>query len=891
MTGRAPDAEDLAEFARSGSAEAFARLSRRYAGLVYRTCLRRLNSAADAEDAAQAVFVALSRKAGGVKPAKLASWLHGASIRAARFIARSRANRARYEKEAARMKSAETEQREVPDREVLAHLDAEVERLPSRLREAVTRHYLAGLSRAELARELGVPEGTVQSRLNAGLEKLRARLGGRAVRLGAAALAGLLASEAQAGAPASLIASLPTLVAGSAAAGAAAGLPGVAVGAKTGAGAGVSLIAEGVIKAMLWTKIKIAVAAVAAVTVVAGVGTPLTVRAVAGGKKAPAVGARESAIRARVVKVVEQFKKNPGDPLPMPAGYFEVTVDAGSSQGVRKGFVFHFERDGKQLGQSGPVTRVEKNRSVMLAGWTVGPLRQLLKVGDVAVGKFTVVDPEKRTGPPVTAAVPDLPGVVYVKMLCGADKLFKRQERTEEWIIRETAGLGSPTASENTGWMELAGTRKRIYASRMGGRLVEGRVTGRGKQVVIRFTGRRTDKLPLTVHLPDRAGARKVVKITSYPGARNHFLAIKVGAAAEAVNGLRLTLAPTWEITLRGGSKVTLESGHSWRPPGVILCEVLEERADSYRIFAYSGKRWKATVKKADVAGKRARLDWAKLRWENVGKKPLVVTRDRCCDLYDHVFMKGPGGKLVPARTDNRGRKQHAPPQLVRIEPGKRDEERFDPWHWVQKPARPGEYTLWVEFEIKGVPPRSKVPGALRGAREWTGKVRSNAVKVVVPVGALEAAKLAGIRAALALAERGKKQVREYLVSKRDRPAVPWVPRKVDLKSLNLPGAEDAVVLYGGVVVARSSTKVSAIAGRAEPGRDPRVEVLRGVLRRGDLRIPCYQFKVPIRIEGSRVHASLRLIVRMPGAAARKVKAPERPANPIKNPADPEEVF
>ncbi len=396
MAGQAQDAKELAEFARSGSAEAFASLSTRYAGLVYRACLRRLGSEADAEDASQAVFLALARKAGRVKPSKLASWLHGASIRAARHISRSRANRARYERKAAEMKSQEELAPQASGREVLKHLDREVERLPAKLREAVARHYLAGLSRSEVAGELGIPEGTVQGRLNAGLEKLRARLGGGGVRLGAAALGTLLASEASAGAPASLIASLPALVGCSAAsvAAAGAGLPGVALAAKPGAG--VSLIAEGILKAMLWTKIKIGIATVAAVTVIAGVGTPLTMKAVAGGKrKGPVVAAKPTAIKARVVAV----KPSPLD------GPSTVSIDRGSDHGVKEGWVFKISRDGKEINEFTVKSLAAKRASgqVKFAGaWL--PAR-IVKVGDLASTKLTVIDPGKRPrlGPVIEA--------------------------------------------------------------------------------------------------------------------------------------------------------------------------------------------------------------------------------------------------------------------------------------------------------------------------------------------------------------------------------------------------------------------------------------------------------------------------------------------------------
>jgi len=330
VTEESRDAKDLAEFAASGCAEAFARLSSRYAGMVYRVCLRRLGSEADAEDASQAVFLALARKAGSVRPARLASWLHGAARRAAQFAARSRANRARYEREAAEVKSTQKSTQEAPAREALAHLDAEVARLPARMREVVARHYLAGLSRAELARELGVPEGTVQSRLNAGLEKLRARMARRGAGLGAAGLGALLSSEAAAGAPAALIASLPALVTGTAATGAAvgagAGLSGAALGAKPG----VSLIAEGIIKAMFWTKMKIA-AAVVTVACAAGVAVPVADKYVRAAEPMNHMGAVETA-RPELEPDPEPLgaaaapARAPAAPLPLPKGVREIAA-------------------------------------------------------------------------------------------------------------------------------------------------------------------------------------------------------------------------------------------------------------------------------------------------------------------------------------------------------------------------------------------------------------------------------------------------------------------------------------------------------------------------------------------------------------------------------------
>jgi RNA polymerase sigma factor (sigma-70 family) len=670
------DARDLAEFAERGSAEAFARLSSRYAGLVYRVCLRRLASEADAEDATQAVFLALARKAGSVRPERLASWLHGASLRAARFIARSRANRARYEREAARMKSVEAETGTGDggeSREALAHLDAEVARLPAKLREAVTRHYLAGLTRAELARELGVPEGTVQSRLSAGLEKLRARLGGRGVRLGAAALAGLLTSEVQAGAPASLTASLPTLVTGPAAAGAAAG-----------AGAGVSLIAEGVLKAMLWAKLKVAAAVVAAATVAAGAGTPLAIRAVAGGgngkKNGPDAGATAKVIRARVVRIMH---------TPQMGGRQSrmVTLDKGSADGVKKGFVFEIYRGKLRVNRIGNISAVTEKTSVGNVQWAAGlpKWKSEVKIGDIATTRLRVADPKNGGQPKVVVkpnAVKGLRLWLRYSLLPGWRGIKRVPVPGPDGIVCPPCVALDPFGTKkykDVAEMPLClgcgkGINNAKYCMACSMRLQRCFLCGKRSHALVYVRTKVTSVQEVTGHVALGAG--------SDSGVRKGFV-FRVYRGDEYIGKVRVTTV--WN-SLSGGTIV--------------------ER--------------KQPMRAGDDATRDAEL---RLRWENVSNKPLVLRRDRCCDLYDHVFMKGPDGRLVPARTDNRARLRHARRRAVLVEPGKHDEERFDPWHWVVKPTKGGEYTIWVEFEQK-VPPKPVRPDY------WTGKVRSNEVKI-----------------------------------------------------------------------------------------------------------------------------------------------------------------
>jgi RNA polymerase sigma factor (sigma-70 family) len=263
------DARDLDEFVRTGSTEGFERLVRRYAGMVFAACLRRLGSREDAEDASQTVFAVLARRARTVRPEFLVSWLHGTCLRAVSATVRARERRARHEKEAAQMRTTSAQPSEPAWAEARRHLDAELDALPGKLREAVSRQYLAGQSRSEIARELGVPEGTVASRVNAGLERLRARLVRRGAALSATALAGFMGAEAAAPVPAGLIDSIQAVCLGKAASPA------------------VTSLTKGVAKMIFWTKVKVVAAVISATITVGGSGV-WTIRHLAAAAGEPA---------------------------------------------------------------------------------------------------------------------------------------------------------------------------------------------------------------------------------------------------------------------------------------------------------------------------------------------------------------------------------------------------------------------------------------------------------------------------------------------------------------------------------------------------------------------------------------------------------------------------
>src|SRR5581483_8688710 len=196
-SGEPSDRLLLARFARSREQAAFAEIVRRHGPLVWGVCRRLLRQEQDAEDAFQATFLVLARKAGALRwRESVGGWLHEVARRTA-LKARAAARRHDGERQADAMRHArETAPAAAPElREVL---DAELAGLPNHYREPLLLCCVQGLTNAEAARRLGCPAGTVKSRLARGRELLRDRLVRRGVALPAGALAALLAGHAAA---------------------------------------------------------------------------------------------------------------------------------------------------------------------------------------------------------------------------------------------------------------------------------------------------------------------------------------------------------------------------------------------------------------------------------------------------------------------------------------------------------------------------------------------------------------------------------------------------------------------------------------------------------------------------------------------------------------------
>jgi RNA polymerase sigma factor (sigma-70 family) len=189
-----------------GDESAFSALLQRHAPLVWGVCVRTLPMDHDAEDAFQAVFVVLARKAGGLRRAEpLAPWLHRVAWRTAQKARARRSMCGLVEERACAMDPSTP----LLGRELRGLIDEEIDRLPERYRCPVLLCLVEGLTNEEAASRLGCPVGTVQSRLSRARARLRRALLRRGVD--APAMLGVLSTSAV---PAHLLrSSLPSITA------------------------------------------------------------------------------------------------------------------------------------------------------------------------------------------------------------------------------------------------------------------------------------------------------------------------------------------------------------------------------------------------------------------------------------------------------------------------------------------------------------------------------------------------------------------------------------------------------------------------------------------------------------------------------------------------------
>jgi RNA polymerase sigma factor (sigma-70 family) len=249
--GAMTDGELLGCFASSRDNAAFEALVRRHGPMVLGVCRRVLQHAQDAEDAFQATFLVLARKAPSVRQRELVgNWLYGVAHRIA-LSARAAAGRRRA-------RECEVNPMPEPPAQVPADslpelrriLDEEVSRLPDKYRVPVVLCELEGRTLRDVAQQLGIPVGTLSGRLTTARRTLGRRLARRGnLALAGGALTAVLAESATAGIPAPLIARA------------------VESAKAATVSTHVAALADAAIKTMLLTKLKLA--AVVALAVIA----------------------------------------------------------------------------------------------------------------------------------------------------------------------------------------------------------------------------------------------------------------------------------------------------------------------------------------------------------------------------------------------------------------------------------------------------------------------------------------------------------------------------------------------------------------------------------------------------------------------------------------------
>jgi len=251
------DGEILERFVSQHDEAAFEELLARHGPMVLAVCRQLLRDPHDAEDAFQATFLVLVRRAASIgKPERLAGWLYGVAHRVAWRARTETARRHGREKQGVEM-VAVAPHGPLPSDDLRPLIHEEVDRLPKKYRTPVVLCYLEGKTQEEAAKDLGWTRGTVKGRLERARALLRKRLLRRGLTLSAGALTAALGPSATALPPALVAATLKAAIF-------------LATGQALAAGVistHVLSLTEGVLKIMFLTKLKIA----AALLVVAGV--------------------------------------------------------------------------------------------------------------------------------------------------------------------------------------------------------------------------------------------------------------------------------------------------------------------------------------------------------------------------------------------------------------------------------------------------------------------------------------------------------------------------------------------------------------------------------------------------------------------------------------------
>lgn len=254
------DADLLDRFVQRKDEAAFSALLERHGPMVLGVCRRLLPDTHEADDAFQATFLIFLQKAKSLRdPASLGNWLYGVAYRVARRARTVAGKRRASERQVREMAATEFSPDTVWD-ELRPILDEEIAQLPRNYQAPVVLCYLEGKTYSEAAHILGWAEGTVSGRLARARDRLRSRLTLRGLTLSGALLPPLLAQKGTEIVPPTLGAAIHK--------GAVAVFTGQAAAAAFSAK--VAALARSTLKALLLSKLRIALAVLAATCTVGG---------------------------------------------------------------------------------------------------------------------------------------------------------------------------------------------------------------------------------------------------------------------------------------------------------------------------------------------------------------------------------------------------------------------------------------------------------------------------------------------------------------------------------------------------------------------------------------------------------------------------------------------
>jgi RNA polymerase sigma factor (sigma-70 family) len=282
------ETELLARFREKRDEHAFRVLVERFGPMVRGVCRALIQDDHLADDAFQATFLVLVRKAGGIAdPGRLGPWLYGVATRVARKASIGERRRRVRERRVVRRELAEPEiEGAIPmdsHPELMPLIHEELARMPARYREPIVLCLLGGQTQEEAARRLRCPVGTVKGRLWRGRRVLRERLARRGVALSLPVLVGSLEGVARGHVPEALVGETVAMALG------------WVQGAKlAGASSAAILLAERVVRAMLLTNIKLAATGVVGFGLVTATTIVLGQGLVSPGASSSTIGARGS---------------------------------------------------------------------------------------------------------------------------------------------------------------------------------------------------------------------------------------------------------------------------------------------------------------------------------------------------------------------------------------------------------------------------------------------------------------------------------------------------------------------------------------------------------------------------------------------------------------------